>query len=56
MYMINIVLFFSYGLIMARLPYDILYQNLLTMYIGNLCNSCRFHSMGFFDTPFIKII
>ena len=40
----------------SRLPYDILYQNLVTMYIGNLCDSGRFHSMGFLETPFIKII
>ena len=23
--------------------------------IGNLCDSSRFHSMGFLETPFIKI-
>ena len=43
----------------SRLPYDISYQNLVTMYIGNLCDSTdsgRFHSMGFLETPFIKII
>ena len=39
----------------SRLPYDILYQNLVTMYIGNQCDSGRFHSMGFLETPFIKI-
>ena len=35
--------------------YDILYQNLITMYIGNLCDSGRFHSMGFLEKLFIKI-
>ena len=35
--------------------YDILYQNLVTMYIGNLCDSGRFHSMGFLEKLFIKI-
>ena len=29
------------------------YQNLVTMYIGNLCDSGRFQSMGFLETPFI---
>ena len=35
--------------------YDILYQNLVTMYIGNLCDSGRFHSMGFLEKLCIKI-
>ena len=35
--------------------YDILYQNLVTMYIGNLCDSGRFHSMGFLEKLFITI-
>ena len=37
--------------------YDILYQTLVTMYIGNLCDtdSGRFHSIGFLEKLFIKI-
>ena len=35
--------------------YDILYQNLVTMYIGNICDSGRFHSMSFLKKLFIKI-
>ena len=39
----------------SRLPDDILYKNVVTMYIGNLCDGGRFHSMGFLETPFITI-
>ena len=45
-----------YKLNTSRLLYDILYQNLVTMYIGYLCDSGRFHSMGFLEKLFIQIV
>ena len=32
------------------------YQNLITMYIGNICDRGRFQCMGFLETPFMKTI
>ena len=34
----------------TRLHYDILYSNLVTMYIGKLCDRGRFNSTGFQET------